>query len=313
MLSLKRLIRKNLGIYFMLIASFAFALMGCSAKLLANTMPSVEIMFFRNVIGVIFIAYLIYKIPHKKQGGKFSLLFFRGLIGTISLYFFFYNVANISLGGAFAFQKTNPLFVALIAFLFFKEQLSFKSILYLFLAFSGVMLIIQPFAPEHLHSGFDIKNSILGVLSGLTAALALTSARELGKFYNTEVIASSFFILGTILPILSMLGGEFLNDELIKRFDYAFAKFVMPSNFKMWILIFLMGTLSIFYQIYVTKAYKAAKKAGVVAGVGYIDVVFTLFLGILLGDDLPSLMVLTGIICVLIGGIGISLSKDNKK
>ncbi|MBZ7985900.1 DMT family transporter [Campylobacter sp. Cr9] len=310
---MKKIIRKNLGIYFMVIASFAFALMGCSAKLLANDMPSVEIMFFRNVIGVIFIAYLIYKIPHKKSGGKFFLLFFRGLIGTISLYFFFYNVANISLGGAFAFQKTNPLFVALIAFLFFKEQLGIKSILYLFLAFSGVMLIIQPLAPEHLHTGFDIKNSILGVLSGLTAALALTSARELGKYYNTEVIASSFFILGTILPIISMLGGEYLDPDLIKHFDFAFAKFVMPNDFKLWILIILMGSLSIVYQIYVTKAYKAAKKAGVVAGVGYIDVVFTLLLGILLGDDLPSLMVLAGIICVLIGGIGISLSKDNKK
>lgn len=313
MYKIKRLIRKNLGIYFMLIASFAFAIMGCCAKLLADSMPSVEIMFFRNFISIIFISYLIYKIPHKKHGGKLLLLLFRGLMGTVSLYAFFYNVSNISLGGAFAFQKTNPLFVALIAFLFLKEQLSFKAILCILFAFFGVLLIVQPFAPEHLHSGFDLKNSLLGIFSGLTAALALTSARELGKFYNTEVIALSFFVLGTLLPILSMLGAEILDESILKTYDFAFAHFVMPNSLFVWLLILAMGSLSLFYQIYVTKAYKAAKKAGVVAGVGYIDVVFTLLLGILLGDDLPSLMVLAGIICVLIGGIGISLSKDNKK
>lgn len=309
----KRIIRKNLGIYFMFIGSFAFALMGACAKLLSDDLPSVEIMFFRNLISMIFVSYMIYKIPYKKQGGKFFLLLFRGLAGTISLYAFFYNVSNISLGGAFAFQKTNPLFVALIAFLFLHEKLSIKSVFCLFLAFSGVLLIVQPFTPEHLHTGFDLKNSLLGILSGFAAALALTSARELGKFYNTEVIALSFFASGVILPILSMFGANYMSQDFINTYDFFFAHFVMPQKLSTWILILAIGLLSLYYQMCVTRAYRAAKKAGIVAGVSYADVVITLFLGLLLGDDLPSLMVLAGIICVLVGGIGISLSKDNKK
>ena len=296
----------------MIIASFAFALMGCCAKLLSDEIPSVEIMFFRNLISLIFISYLIYKIPYKKHGGKFWLLLFRGFAGTVSLYAFFYNVSNISLGGAFAFQKTNPLFVTLIAFLFLKEKISLKSIFCLIFAFFGVLLIVQPFTPEHLHTGFDLKNSLLGIFSGFSAAIALTSARELGKFYNVEVIALSFFATGTILPLVSMFGANFLDSETLKTYDFAFSNFIMPSGFLAWFLIISMGALSCFYQMRVTKAYKAAKKAGVVAGVSYLDVVFTLFLGLLLGDDLPSLMVLAGIICVLVGGVGISLSKDNR-
>ncbi len=297
----------------MVIASFAFALMGCCAKLLSDELPSVEVMFFRNFISLIFISYLIYKIPYKKHGGKFLLLAFRGFAGTISLYAFFYNVSNISLGGAFAFQKTNPLFVTLIAFLFLHEKISLKGIFCLILAFTGVLLIVQPFAPEHLHTGFDLKNSLLGIASGFCAALALTSARELGKFYNVEIIALSFFAMGVILPTLSMFCANFLSAENLNKYDYLFSHFVVPSGFFTWFLIIAIGALSCFYQMQVTKAYKATKKAGVVAGVSYLDVVFTLFLGLFLGDDLPSFVVLTGIICVLIGGIGISLSKDNKK
>ncbi|MBZ7987521.1 DMT family transporter [Campylobacter canadensis] len=303
---MKQVIRKNLGIYFMILASFAFSLMGSFAKLLSNELNSIEIMFFRNIIGVFFLYYLYYKIPHKKSGGKPLLLILRGIFGTISLYAFFYNVSNISLGGAFAFQKTNPLFVALIAFLFLNEKLSLKAVLCLFISFIGVLLIVQPFAPEQLHSGFDLKNSLLGIASGLFAALALTSVRELGKVYNTEIIAISFFLSGSLLPIFSMLAVEFKPD--LMQYDFAFNAFKMPS-FLAFIYIIFMGIFSCLYQLYVTKAYKAAKKAGIVAGVGYLDVVITLLIGLLLGDDLPSFLIFLGIILILFGGIGLSLFK----
>lgn len=46
------------GIKYMLFASLLFAFMGAFAKELSASMNSVEIVFFRNVFGVIFIAFL---------------------------------------------------------------------------------------------------------------------------------------------------------------------------------------------------------------------------------------------------------------
>ncbi|EAJ9605818.1 DMT family transporter [Campylobacter coli] len=297
----------------MILACLDFALMGACAKILSKEMSSIEIMFFRNIIGVFFIVYLLKRSKVHKEGGHFWLLVFRGVTGTLSLYMFFYNVSNITLGGAFAFQKTAPIFITLIAFIIFKENIGAKGWLGILIAFSGVLLIAQPWADSSTHSGFDLKNSIIGVMSGFLAALALTSVRELRKFYTTEQIAFSFILLGALMPLISMIGAEFFEPKHLDslHLDFILAPFVMPS-LTAWLIIAVMGALGTIYQIHVTKAYGIAKQAGVVAGVSYLDVVFSMVVGIILGDDLPSAMVFLGIIGIIFGGIILVKNKGKK-
>ncbi|EGN1134303.1 DMT family transporter [Campylobacter coli] len=304
-----KVIKHNLGIYFMILACLDFALMGACAKILSKEMSSIEIMFFRNIIGVLFIVYLLKRSKVHKEGGHFWLLVFRGVTGTLSLYMFFYNVSNITLGGAFAFQKTAPIFITLIAFIIFKENIGAKGWLGILIAFSGVLLIAQPWADSSTHSGFDLKNSIIGVMSGFLAALALTSVRELRKFYTTEQIAFSFILLGALMPLISMIGAEFFEPKHLDslHLDFILAPFVMPS-LTAWLIIAVMGALGTIYQIHVTKAYGIAKQAGV----SYLDVVFSMVVGIILGDDLPSAMVFLGIIGIIFGGIILVKNKGKK-
>lgn len=73
----------------MLIASLLFAGTGALSKILSNELSSIEIVFFRNIIGLGLIIWMIYKKPLHQTGGKFWLLAFRGIIGTIGLYAFF--------------------------------------------------------------------------------------------------------------------------------------------------------------------------------------------------------------------------------
>ncbi|WP_270979472.1 DMT family transporter [Campylobacter helveticus] len=291
-----RVIKHNLGVYFMILACLDFALMSACAKILSEELSSIEIMFFRNIIGVIFMLYMLRKLRTHKEGGRLWLLIFRGVVGTLSLYLFFYNISNITLGGAFAFQKTSPIFITLIAFVIFKENIGLKGWFGILIAFLGVLLIAQPWANGN---GFDLKNSALGVLSGFLAALALTSARELRGYYATEQIAFSFVFIGALMPLISMLVGEFYTSE---KLDFLIAPFVMPS-FTAWIFILAMGILGAIYQIHITKSYGIAKQAGVVAGVSYLDVVFSIIIGMLLGDSFPSAMVFLGIIGIVGGGL----------
>ena len=75
-------------------------------------MSSVEVVFFRNISGVIIILYAIYKKPLQQTGGKFLLLFMRGLIGFAALLMYFYNIAHIPLAEALTFNKISPIFTA---------------------------------------------------------------------------------------------------------------------------------------------------------------------------------------------------------
>ena len=100
----------NSGVKYMLIASFTFAIMGAFAKLSSEYMSSLEVVFFRNIAGVILISFAIIKKPMVHIGGKPWLLFFRGFMGFTALLAFFYNIAHIPLGDAMTFSKTSPIF-----------------------------------------------------------------------------------------------------------------------------------------------------------------------------------------------------------
>jgi len=67
---------------------------------------------------------------------------------------------------------------------------------------------------------------------------------------------------------------------------------------------------ALFGQYFVTKAY-GADKAGIVSSIGYANIVFSVFIGMALGDAFPDWMSLSGIICIILSGVIISLVKRN--
>ncbi|MBQ8819520.1 DMT family transporter [Campylobacter sp.] len=292
-----RFLIRHLGIYYMLIASLLFAGTGALSKILSSELSSIEIVFFRNIIGLGLIILMIYKKPLHQTGGKFWLLAFRGIIGTIGLYAFFYNIAHIDLATAFTFSKTSPIFTALLAAFIFKERLSYLGWFAIFIGFIGILFIIEPTLGVS-------KDEYIGLLSGIGAALAYTSIRGLRKHYDTRAIVLSFMLCGSAIPLLSMIIGSFYYRPDL---DFLISPFIMPS-LASWVMVILMGLLATGFQIYLTKAYAASKKAGVVAAVGYSDVVFSMIFGLILGDSLPSAWAFLGIVMII--GAGILVARE---
>ena len=72
-----------------------------------------------------------------------------------------------------------------------------------------------------------------------------------------------------------------------------------------------MGIAALFGQYCVTKAY-SADKAGIVSVFGYSNIIYSVFIGMLLGDAFPDLMSWAGITCIIISGIIISLFKRSQ-
>lgn len=289
----------SLGVKYMLFASFMFACMGAFAKELSDSMSSIEVVFFRNVFGVALILISIYKTPLVQKGGKPWLLFFRGAIGFTALLFFFYNIANISLGEAMTFSKTSTIFTAIFAFIFVKEKLAFKGWLGVFIGFVGILFI----------TGFDgsslDKTDWLGILSGVGAALAYTSIRELRKYYDSRTIVLSFMSIGTVGPLILMgISQVYVNE----KYDFILGKFVVPKA-EDWVYIILLGLVSTAAQIYMTKAYSVAK-AGIIGTISYSNIVFSIAIGLFLGDSFPSIWILLGIILIVLSGVLVSSKKE---
>ena len=277
----------------MLLASILFAIMGGFAKLLGEHLPALEITFFRNVFGVVFIFTALLHTPTKSRGGKALLLFFRGFIGFLALLAYFYNMAHIPLGIAVTYNKTAPLFLAFFTWLFLKEKLPKSAIFALILGFVGILLIAKPY-------GLTLsKYDLLGVFSGMGAALAYTSIRELRKYYDTREITLSFMLAGTIGPMILTLLTYILPYN--KDLDFIFAKFIMPHKIE-WLYIVVVGITATLSQLLMTKAYSVTK-AGIVGTITYSEIIFAVIIGTALGDKFPDILTLFGMMLVVIAGV----------
>jgi len=295
---MNRIKEMNKGVKYMLIASFTFAIMGAFAKLASESMSSLEVVFFRNIAGVLIVGAAILKRPMQHVGGKPLLLFFRGFMGFVALLAFFYNIAHISLGDAMTYSKTSPIFTAIFAWLFLKEKLSIKAWAAVFVGFVGIVFITQP-------SGFGFsKYDWLGIFSGVGAALAYTSVRELKQFYDTRAIVLSFMGVGTIGPVLLFLISPYVHAP---ELDFMLGKFVMPHGI-VWFYVIAMGLFATLSQVLMTKAY-GETKAGIVGAVSYTNILFSILVGLMLGDTLPSLMTSLGIILIVFAGIMVARDK----
>jgi len=298
MKTIKTIKNMNKGVKYMLIASFTFAIMGAFAKLSSLSMSSLEVVFFRNIAGVVLIGIAVLKTPMQHVGGKPFLLFFRGFIGFVALLAFFYNIANISLGDAMTYSKTSPIFTAIFAFVFLNERLSSKGWIAIFIGFVGIVFITQP-----VGIGFT-KYDLLGIFSGVGAALAYTSIRELRKFYDTRAIVLSFMLTGTIGPIILFIVSSYVS---ISELDFILGKFVMPEGI-VWFYVIAMGVFATISQLLMTKAY-GETKAGIVGAVSYTNILFSVVVGLMLGDALPSLSTTFGIVLIVFAGIMVARAK----
>ncbi len=293
-----RLDNLNEGVKYMLLASLCFAFMGAFAKLASQTLPSLEVVFFRNVAGVILILAAIKKKPLEQKGGKPFLLLFRGLMGFSALLTFFYLIAHIPLGDAMTWSKTSPIFTAVFAWLFLHEKMGKKGWFAVFIGFIGIVFITKP-------TGLTLsKYDLLGLFSGIGAALAYTSIRELKRYYETRMIVLSFVGIGTIGPIVLFSIAPYID---MPRLDFLFAEFVMPHGI-VWFYVIAMGVIATISQLLMTKAYSATK-AGIVGAVSYTNILFSIIVGVLLGDALPDATTTVGIVLIVFAGIMVAKEK----
>lgn len=282
----------------MLIASLLFAVMGAFAKLASESIPSLEVVFFRNVFGVLIIGTAIMRRPMRQEGGRPFLLFFRGLMGFVALLAFFYNIAHIPLGDAMTYSKTSPIFTAIFAWLFLQERLPVRGWAAVFIGFVGIVLIAKP-------TGIVFsKTDLLGIGSGIGAALAYTAVRELKRYYDTRAIVLSFMGVGTAGPLLLMSFSPYVDAPSL---DFLFGEFIMPQG-EVWTYVVGMGIFATLAQVYMTRAY-GESKAGVVGAVSYANIVFSIAIGMMLGDSFPEIFTLLGIILIVVSGLLVARSK----
>lgn len=282
----------------MLLAALGFSVMGGAAKSLKGSMEAGQLVFYRNLVGLIVLVPGLFIKRPVQPGGKFLRLAFRGIMGTIALYTLLYCILHIPLGTAMSYNLTSALFIAIFSFFLFGEYHGKEVLFAVLLGFTGMLLIYKPIMhfPWYYH--------LAGLISGIVSAIAYLTLGRLAGYYDPRIIVLSFLLSGFLVPLISMIihyttgipaDGLFIID------------WRWPSG-SGWLSISILGVAALFGQYFVTKAY-GADKAGIVSSIGYANIVFSVFIGMRMGDDFPDWMSLTGILCIISSGVIISLVK----
>ena len=282
----------------MLLAALGFSVMGGAAKSLKENFGAGQLVFWRNAIGLLALVPGLLLKPPVQVGGKFPRLIFRGVMGTIALYTLLYCILHIPLGTAMSYNLTSVLFIAIFSFFLFGEYHGKRVLFAVILGFTGMLLIYKPI----MH--FPWFYHVAGMISGIAAAIAYLTLGRLAGYYDPRVIVLSFLLCGFFIPLITMI----IHYSTGVAADGLFIVEWQWPRGKEWLAVSVLGLAALFGQYFVTKAY-GADKAGIVSVFGYANIVYSVFIGMALGDAFPDWMSSLGICCIIGSGIIISLVK----
>lgn len=292
----------TLGIILMLISTIFFALMNALVKYLSNLgYSSMENVFFRAFFMVLSLYALAGFYPvlkpffknlkrlefkPKAKGGLKPMLM-RSLLGAVAVGIGYYNFATIPLGIATAFLQASPIFVVFLSF-FTRSKPSLFVSLATIIGFVGVLLIANPST-----SSIPLINAILGIFGSICAALAFLTIPSLKQFYTAESVSLYYGLSMCVVGI----AGVFVPVEKM-------GGFILPDSFALTLFV-LTGITGAAGQYLMTKSYMYAKP-GIVAPIAYMRIVWSVFLGMALGDSL-NLLPSIGIALIVLSGVLIAL------
>jgi drug/metabolite transporter (DMT)-like permease len=265
----------NKAIFYMIISVIAFAIMNAVVKYLTD-FNVYQIVFFRSIGTLLFTIPLILKYKIPILGSNKKLLFIRGLLGVISLTCFFESLNYLAVGTAVSLRYTSPIFAAIFAFILLKEKIKPIQWLLFVLAFIGV-LIIKGF-------GVDVNTTglLLVISSALLLGLVFVVIRKIGDKEHPLVIINYFMVM-------AFLFGGFMSITIWKQ-----------PNLSEWLLLLSLGVFGYIGQLYMTKAFQT-HETSVIVPLKYLEVVFTVLIGISWFGEVYTLLSLLGILLIILG------------
>ena len=138
----------------------SFMTMAIGGRELSDELSTFQILFFRSVIGLLVISFLLHRRGWQQvRTPAISIHFIRNLAHYCGQFGWFYGLAFIPLAEVFAIEFTVPVWTALLAVFFLGERLTVPRMIAIGLGIVGMLIILRP--------GLEVmKPAALAVLGG---------------------------------------------------------------------------------------------------------------------------------------------------
>lgn len=185
------------GALWLIASCVFFASMNGIIRHLSAELDSLEIVFFRNFIGLIAMTpWLMRQGFGALRTRRIGALIGRSLIGFVSMVLWFWSLGQLTLDHAVSLSFTAPLFATVAAVLILKERIRLRRIVALLVGLGGVLVILRPGAvPVEAASMAAIASSAFMALS-IVLVKSLTDTESPGTlvFYQVLLITPVSFV-----------------------------------------------------------------------------------------------------------------------
>ena len=269
-----------------------FSVMNLFLKLGADQgIPIPQLLFFRGLLGLIPVLYLIHKsqtrwalLKTERHGGHFV----RSFIGFFSMACFFWSFALLPLANATAIHFASPLIITALSVMFLNEKVGPHRWTAVLVGLGAVLFMLQPAGDG------DPIGSLIAMCAAILAAFAMITVRQLGR---TEHALSIVFYFSIYCTLFSGV--------------WTFHVWVTPDLTGLFYLL-TIGLLGGLGQVLLTHAYAKAP-AAYVSAFSYSSIVFATAFDFLIWHHTPAWQVLVGSTVVIASGLYILWRETRKR
>ena len=268
---------KTKGVIFIVLSALSFTGMNTFVRL-AGDLPTMQKVFFRNFVAMIFAFIAMVKAgdSFKPKKGSVKYLLIRSAAGLAGVFGNFYALDKIELSNASMLNKMSPFFALVFSAIFIKEKVKPKQAVAIAVAFIGALFIIKP-----SFGNSDLLASLAGFGGGMAAGAAYTCVRWLGiKGENGKLIVLFFSVFSCVLTVPYLI------------FDYHYM-----TAFQ-WFALLMAGVFAAGGQFAITAAYTHAPSREI-SVYDYSQIVFAAIVGFFVFGDVPDVWSFVGYFIII--------------
>ena len=273
------LTKNQLGFLYMFLSVCTFSVMDLLVKW-SSDYPTGEVLFFRGFFGLLPTYFLIPKNKLKTfyttERSKEHL--FRCLMGIMALIAIVVALRELPLAVVVSLSYAAPLFITVLSIFLLSEKVGIFRWLAVIIGFMGVIIIAEP--------GFKVMNYLyfLPLIFCIGMAFVTITIRKLSTTEPIWLISIFFTITISIAGLATIPMG-----------------WKMP-NFQDFILLALIGVTGGSANLFLTQSYKLSE-VSLVAPLKYLALVFAIFFGYFIWNEIPNIKTLIGASLVVLSSL----------
>jgi drug/metabolite transporter (DMT)-like permease len=275
-------------------ASLLFATMGACVKFASADYSTGEIVFYRGIVGAMMMALVIHVRGGTLRTSLPAMHAWRSLTGVSALGLWFYAIGELPLATAVTLNYMSPIWMALLLIggstLLGGGRVDTRLVCTVLVGFAGVMCVLQPTMERH-----QLWGGLMGLLSGLLAAMAYLQVTALGKAGEPEDRIVFYFSVGGV-------SGGALATSLVNGWH--------AHTFQGMGMLLAVGVLATLAQLMMTRAYRTGRILAN-ASLTYLGIAWSFLYGVLLFDDPVTGLALLGMGLIAMAGIAAARLRES--